>query len=307
MVGAAALLTTTGGVASHAAVVARGWGIPAVTGMASASVQPDGIRIGDVFIPGGETVTVDGTTGAFYRGDCRSQDAPEADAARTLRQWAAELGIEPGTSVAVAATTQSAPAGREITLLEVARTIQLKGLCTVERAAAALGAAESDVTGLVESAPDRFRATPRGLMVTPDGRAWVEAALATEREGGDAAALTAAYERFTALNHRFKQLVNDWQQANSSANTEALQPLLDALASLHGDFAPLLSEIAEASPRLASYTPRFAAALRQLRAGDHSMLASPLKDSYHTVWFEYHEELISLCSRDRLAEERAET
>jgi pyruvate,orthophosphate dikinase len=36
------------------------------------------------------------------------------------------------------------------------------------------------------------------------------------------------------------------------------------------------------------------------------MLAAPLKDSYHTAWFEYHEELITLCGRDRAADERAE-
>jgi pyruvate,orthophosphate dikinase len=40
-----------------------------------------------------------------------------------------------------------------------------------------------------------------------------------------------------------------------------------------------------------------------LAAGDASMLASPLKDSYHTVWFEFHEELIVLSGRDRANEE----
>jgi pyruvate,orthophosphate dikinase len=33
------------------------------------------------------------------------------------------------------------------------------------------------------------------------------------------------------------------------------------------------------------------------------MLASPLKDSYHTVWYEYHEEMIHLVGRTRLEEE----
>ena len=37
--------------------------------------------------------------------------------------------------------------------------------------------------------------------------------------------------------------------------------------------------------------------------GDGSLIASPLKDSYHTVWFEFHEELIHLCGRDRATEE----
>jgi pyruvate, orthophosphate dikinase len=33
------------------------------------------------------------------------------------------------------------------------------------------------------------------------------------------------------------------------------------------------------------------------------MIASPLKDSYHTIWFELHEELIHLAGRNRATEE----
>jgi hypothetical protein len=33
------------------------------------------------------------------------------------------------------------------------------------------------------------------------------------------------------------------------------------------------------------------------------MIASPLKDSYHTVWFELHEELMHLSGRSRVVEE----
>jgi pyruvate,orthophosphate dikinase len=35
------------------------------------------------------------------------------------------------------------------------------------------------------------------------------------------------------------------------------------------------------------------------------MLSAPLKDSYHTVWFEMHEELILLCGRNRADEAAA--
>jgi pyruvate,orthophosphate dikinase len=35
------------------------------------------------------------------------------------------------------------------------------------------------------------------------------------------------------------------------------------------------------------------------------MLAAPLKDSYHTVWFELHEELIILSGRSRADVEAA--
>ena len=38
-------------------------------------------------------------------------------------------------------------------------------------------------------------------------------------------------------------------------------------------------------------------------SGDGNMIASPLKDSYHTIWFELHEELIHLAGRNRATEE----
>ena len=55
-------------------------------------------------------------------------------------------------------------------------------------------------------------------------------------------------------------------------------------------------------PRLAPYQARFDHAVEQLRTGDTSYVARPIMDSYHTVWFELHEELIGLLGRDRTAE-----
>jgi hypothetical protein len=49
---------------------------------------------------------------------------------------------------------------------------------------------------------------------------------------------------------------------------------------------------------------RFADALEAVRGGDNTMFGRPLGDSYHTVWFELHEELIALSGRTR-AEEAA--
>src|SRR5207248_585681 len=54
MVSAAGLVTTTGGVASHAAVVARGWAIPAVTSLAGAEVSDAGLTVGAALIAEGE-------------------------------------------------------------------------------------------------------------------------------------------------------------------------------------------------------------------------------------------------------------
>lgn len=64
------VLTGTGGLVSHAAVVARGWGIPAVVGASSLRIDESGATLEDgTRIAPGETVTIDGTTGEVWRGE----------------------------------------------------------------------------------------------------------------------------------------------------------------------------------------------------------------------------------------------
>ena len=50
---------------------------------------------------------------------------------------------------------------------------------------------------------------------------------------------------------------------------------------------------------------RLAAALHAVVEGNTEMVAHPLRDSYHTVWFELHEELIRLTGRTRADEAAA--
>ncbi len=304
MVGAAAIITTLGGVASHAAVVARSWSIPAVTSLTGAHVEPDGIRVDGEFVPQGETVTVDGTRGAVYRGDCRQQANGDIPEVRTLREWAAELSLEPGSRSDAPAAGDEGPVG----LYQLARVVQLKGLCNAERAAAALGASPAAVEQAFEEHAETFRVIPRGAALTPEGRAWVQEQLAAERAEIDSGGLNSCYERFLPLNDRFKRLVTGWQStAAEGFNDDEWSSLLESMQALHGDFRPLVEDTATKVPRLARYGPRFDHALEAMRDGDDSMLAAPLKDSYHTVWFEYHEELIALCGRNRAEEERAES
>ena len=52
-------------------------------------------------------------------------------------------------------------------------------------------------------------------------------------------------------------------------------------------------------PRFDGYARRLRRALDAISAGDHTMVAAPIKDSYHTVWFELHEELLVLSGRQR--------
>jgi pyruvate,orthophosphate dikinase len=297
MAASAGLLTPLGGVMSHAAVVARGWAIPAVCSLEDATVDARGLRVGQHFIAEGDTVTVDGTGGRLFLGDQREEGAHDLPELQKLREWASENG---GAAPATGTTTQ-------VGTLEVLRTLQLKGLATADKVAGTLGAAIPDVEAILAAHESLMKTTARGFVLTADGRAHVESLIAQERAGVDAQKLESAFAEFMPLNHEFKKLVTGaQQQAVSGPGHEGWEPLLAAMDGLHTAFRPIVTASGEAAPRLSAYVPRFDAALAALKAGDQSMLASPLKDSYHTVWFEYHEEMIALTGRDRATEEAKE-
>ena len=64
----AGILTARGGMASHAAVVARGWGIPAVCDAREITVESDSFTMGDRRIANGTPISIDGSTGEVTLG-----------------------------------------------------------------------------------------------------------------------------------------------------------------------------------------------------------------------------------------------
>ncbi len=295
MVASAGLVTTLGGMVSHAAVVARGWAIPAICSLAGATVERHGIRTGGEFVAEGETVTIDGTTGHLYRGDCREDATLDLPEVRKLRAWALE---------AVAPTTAPLPEpASELTPFELLRALQLKGLCSIERLAAVLGCPEEIVSGLLEQHESFLKQTPRGFALTAEGRDWVQQQLAQECSNVRAS-LEVTWGQFLPLNQQLKAIVSEAQMSGMNREHELWGWLVDSMQTLHSSFRPVVEGVAEAVPRLRGYPRRFDSALAALASGDQSMLASPLKDSYHTVWFEFHEELIALTGRNREEEER---
>ena len=68
MVVAQGILTSTGGMTSHAAVVARGMGTPCIAGASEVSVLSNSIEINGTSFEKGDWLTIDGSTGAVYEG-----------------------------------------------------------------------------------------------------------------------------------------------------------------------------------------------------------------------------------------------
>jgi hypothetical protein len=187
-----------------------------------------------------------------------------------------------------------------VTELAVLQAVRLKGRVRPADLAATLDPDLGDITDVVEGL------TQAGLLVdgatlriSPRGRARLETLLAEEREGVDSAAIAAAYNDFRAVNADFKALVTDWQltggpdgKPNAHDDAEYDAAVLARLDEVHGRVVPIIEAAATQLPRLGAYSAKLAVALDKVRAGDTAWLTRPLIDSYHTVWFELHEELI---------------
>jgi pyruvate,orthophosphate dikinase len=97
MIRSQGILTSAGGTNSHAAVVARGEGIPAVCGADQVRVdrQARKFTVGGTTVAEGEWVTIDGFTGKVYAGQLELADSPIERAragdpeARTEKIWQA--------------------------------------------------------------------------------------------------------------------------------------------------------------------------------------------------------------------------
>ena len=91
MSAARGILTTLGGQMSHAAVVARGWSLPAVVGAGDVRIGAGEIHIKGRRFGEGEIITIDGGSGAVFAGTvAATRDAPDP-ARDTLNQWREEL------------------------------------------------------------------------------------------------------------------------------------------------------------------------------------------------------------------------
>jgi pyruvate,orthophosphate dikinase len=320
MARAAGLLTSRGGLASHAAVVARGWGIPAVVGASAVLVSDDGVSIGGRLFAPGTPITIDGSTGEIFDGLLITKDAivPEAN---KLMAWARELGIEVGglgRSAEVRLEPAAEPAaegtaGRSLANPEdVLRCLAIKGYGTPSGLAEAQFSSLEEIGACLDGLlADRLVELVAGsYRLAPGGKAAELELLANDRAGWGPEHASAALDAFLVLDRRMKETVTAWQMRDidglQTLNDHA-DPAYDArvlaeLAVLNGDAARWLSPLVASLARLGIYAARLDRAAHLAADGDQRYVASPRVDSFHSVWFELHEDLILLSGRSRADE-----
>jgi pyruvate, orthophosphate dikinase len=94
MLAAEGILTSSGGRTSHAALVARQFGKPAVVGMAELEIDLEArtMTIGDAVVKEGQVISIDGTTGEVFAGEVQTV-IPDVENAHLslLLGWADEI------------------------------------------------------------------------------------------------------------------------------------------------------------------------------------------------------------------------
>ena len=139
-----------------------------------------------------------------------------------------------------------------------------------------------------------------GWSVTATGRDTDAERIAAELErAGARAEIQAAYGDFLPLNTRTLDLCGQWQVRSFSQPlvlNDHADPAYDAgvlarLAGVDAEAQEICARLAGRLQRFAHYGPRLDHALARAKAGERDMVSDSL-DSYHSVWFQLHEDLL---------------
>lgn len=172
-----------------------------------------------------------------------------------------------------------------------------------EQVASALRSAAAE--GRAVEARDMF-------MVTPAGLEWLveryPETFAAFRANGAAAE---GYSRFERINRELLRLFTDWQMMpvgsetmpNDHSDPAYDDRIIDRLGALHERAERPLQEFAALEPRFRLYMRRLDAAYDKTLAGERDFVSGAMVDSYHTVWFELHEDLLRILGREREEQE----
>ena len=91
MMVAQGILTARGGLVSHAAVVARGWGTPAIVGADAIKIDGKQFSVGDVVVKEGDVISLDGASGEVMLGEMQLAAAEPPPEFHTILEWSDDV------------------------------------------------------------------------------------------------------------------------------------------------------------------------------------------------------------------------
>jgi hypothetical protein len=158
------------------------------------------------------------------------------------------------------------------------------------------GMLRTQLTPPLQSVVDAGLAIAKGpiVMPTPAAAPLVGEWLRIGSDSDDEAALTSAFRAFLPINRTLREVCTSWQCLPGGGTNDHTDAAYDAgvrdrLDDVHEAIAPVLRRASRVSDLYGEFAPRLQDALDQIDEGDARWLASPLVDSYHTVWMQVHQ------------------
>lgn len=195
--------------------------------------------------------------------------------------------------------------------------VRLAGLADADRVAAATGMSEDSVRSELDSAVASGLARRRegraaGWLLSVEGRLEVErlvaAQLSAEGVGDEVSRL---YRDFLTVNGELLVTCTAWQvhdrsqQLNDHTDSVYDETVIGRLIAVDAVIQPVCVDLAAALDRFGGYGLRLGSALAAVQSGDHDWFTSPRVDSYHSAWFELHEDLLVTLGLERADETAA--
>jgi hypothetical protein len=142
-----------------------------------------------------------------------------------------------------------------------------------------------------------------GWSLTDAGRLENERRLAIELDRAAArTTVTWVHADFIPLNRRFGTACTNWQIRPIRADPMAFndhsdwrwdERVLRTLTTLDRAFGQLCNQLAACLRRFDGYANRYSSALAKVDAGQRRWVDAPELDSCHTVWIQFHEDLLA--------------
>jgi hypothetical protein len=203
--------------------------------------------------------------------------------------------------------------------LRVVHALRLKSFADTDVVAEASGVtpgrAKQVLDGLAAEERVKYReGRMTGWMLMPGGRAYGEVLLAQQLDAaGKRSALEVIYRRFLEHNRPFLSLCTDWQVRmiddvqvpNDHGDAEYDTTVIDRLADTNKVMQHICADLGALFDRFGDYGPNFAEALAKVQSGEIEWFTKPMIESYHTIWFELHEDLLASLGLDRAKEVHA--
>ena len=196
------------------------------------------------------------------------------------------------------------------TMHQVLHGLAIKKAATAQQIAQLMGLSPDEVQRQLEAAQagDRVAQVGGKYTLKPLARVALEADYSRQCASLRANdAFIGAYEDFERANLTLKTLITDWQtievagqrMPNDHKDKAHDERIIDRLGALHERAEGILRRLAEAEPRFSYYRRALEDALQKAEDGAIEWVSDAKIDSYHTVWFELHEDLLRTVGRHR--------